>query len=80
MSDVFAKAGEAVTTPDRKVICYVKNDLRRYEFAKAEDFHDFADGETPWRHGEPYDLRCTRSDPDKPFGGLQICINGEWRP
>lgn len=79
MSEVFAKAGEAVTTPEGKVICYVKNDLVRHAMNSAHDFHEFAEGETPWKQHEKVDPRCVRELPDS-FGALQICIQGEWRP
>jgi len=79
MTDVFARAGEPVTTQDGRVICYLKNDLRRHQAVSAGDFERFATGEDAWRAGEPIDYRCVRANPDRP-NGLQICINGEWRP
>lgn len=74
---VFAKAGEPVTTPDGKVICYVKNDLRRRYPIMSGDFHEFQGNNEPWRPGMPTDPRCVR---ETRIGGMQICINGEWRP
>ncbi len=78
MSDVFAKAGEAVTTPGVKIICRVKNDIQRHTVLKSSDFHEFADGETPWHPNQVIDTRCFRQRPDG--RGPEICIEGEWRP
>lgn len=80
MSGIFARAGEAVTTEDGKVICYLKNDLHRHLMVSAGDFERFEEGEPVWRPGMPLDERCTRTKPDRMGAGLQICINGEWRP
>ncbi len=76
MSEVFAKAGEPVTTEDGKVICYLKNDLRRGLTVFSSDFHQFAEGERAFAPGETFDRRCFRDG----GRGHQICINGEWRP
>lgn len=78
MTGVFAKAGEAVTTEDGKVICYVKNDLRRGGVLAHDDFHRFAEGEQPWKPMSQIDYRCMRHNPSG--NGPQICIEGEWRP
>lgn len=78
MTSVFARSGEAVTTEEGKVICRVKNDLRRMTALQSSDFHEFADGETPWQIYQTMDSRCIRQRPDG--RGPQICIEGEWRP
>lgn len=77
MTDVFAKAGELVTTEDGKVICRVKNDLKKQSPISALDFDNFADDEIPWEPNTRMDTRCIRVSPN---GGLQICIDKEWRP
>lgn len=74
---MIAKAGEAVTDEEGNVICRVKNDLHLHQVVSVSDFHEFAEGETPWEQGQVYDRRCLRPNA---IGGLQICINGEWRP
>lgn len=74
---LIAQAGEAVTTDDGTVICRVKNDLYYHRVLHPSDFHEFAEGETPWVLGERYDRRCIRQKPDL---SMQMCINGEWRP
>ncbi len=77
MSDVFAHTGEQVTTADGKPICKVKNALKKASIISAADFHEFEEGETPWKENDPVDDRCIRPSVR---GGLEICINGEWRP
>jgi hypothetical protein len=74
---MIAKAGEPVTDVKGYIICYVKHDIGRYSVVTADDFHNFTEGNTPWVAHERLDPRCTRQGPN---GGLQICINGEWRP
>lgn len=80
MSEIFARAGEPVTTESGKVICYLKNDLRRHHAVSASDFHEFAEGENAFFPGQEMDRRCTRPHPDQGTRGTQICIDGEWRP
>lgn len=74
----FAKAGEPVTDEDGNVICYVKHDLELHEPISADSFHNFTEGNRPWVAHEPVDRRCVRPLPWP--GGMQIRINGEWRP
>lgn len=73
----FAKAGDAVTDEAGNVICYVKNDLHRHRHLRSDDFERFTEGNEPWKPNQPVDKRVVRAKAD---GGLQICINGEWRP
>lgn len=74
---MIAKAGDAVTDEEGNIICRVKNDLRLHQMVSAHDFHEFTEGNTPWVPGHVFDRRCVRPNA---IGGLQICINGEWRP
>lgn len=78
MNGIVASAGEKVTDVAGNVICTVKNDIHRHSVLKASDFHNFTDGNLPWQPNMPVDRRCVRSN--GATGGMQICINGEWRP
>lgn len=84
--DVFAMPGERVMDKDTgKVICKVKNPLRRHEVVSAANFHEFEPGEQPWVPCTPTDSRCTRLSAyyRGPLGvarALQTFIEGEWRP
>lgn len=75
----FAKAGERVQNAETgETICVLKNDLLRHAVVSAHDFHEFAIGEEPWTPGQVLDARCVRLKPEG--HGLQIFIEGEWRP
>lgn len=79
---MIANAGEHVTDEAGNYICRVKNDLHYGMTIRPSDFHEFAEGETPWVPGQVYDKRCIRLN-GEPFmrqRNAQICINGEWRP
>ena len=75
---VFAQPGEPVTDVHGNVICYVKNPLMKHTIISASDFHNFTNGNAPWKLHQRIDQRCVRTNPDS--NGMQICINREWRP
>ncbi len=81
MRDLIAKPGERVMDAQTgAVICRVKNPIRFHERVSVSDFHEFEPGDHPWQIYERVDPRCTRQG-TFPWGdGLQMFIEGEWRP
>lgn len=79
MSDkVAVRKGERVQDQyTGKTICRVARDINFGEMLTADQFEDFAEGEEPWKNGDPLDVRCFRNSPHS--AAILVYIEGEWK-
>jgi hypothetical protein len=80
-ADLIAKAGEWVTTQGGKKVCRVAKAIRTYDPPMPGQFVNWQDGFPEPIFGDPMPLDA--ADPwvrPAPGGGLQLHVDGEWRP
>lgn len=78
MTGLISKAGERITDEDGNTVCYVAQDISRTSAFETRHFKGW-EVEKPMVGDLIQNTPGFRVRPDS-RGGIQMCIEGEWRP